>query len=270
MLNVQEPRAKRPYTVELHSRAIERVINAIRGRLDESISLGEMASVAYMSRFHFNRTFRQITGIPPRRFLSALRVEAATRMLLNTDHTVTDICLDVGYSSLGTFIRRFSEVLGVSPMRLRSLRRSSTKTLLEGLETAAHDSMVDSMPAIKGRIQTPASFSGLIFVGLFPSAIPEGAPIACAINLHAGSFLIKPVPTGCYYLLALGLPTPDSVDDYFRYESALRGGGEFVHIKEGILECADITLRAPVAIDPPILLNLPSLLNKYHGTQLPS
>src|SRR5271167_3796038 len=112
MLSTNGDKPRRSDTADFHTRAVQRVISTIRGRLDESISLTDMASVAYMSRFHFNRTFREITGLPPRRFLSALRVESATRMLLDTDHRVTDICLDVGYNSLGTFIRRFSEALG--------------------------------------------------------------------------------------------------------------------------------------------------------------
>jgi transcriptional regulator GlxA family with amidase domain len=106
VLETPQANSKRQDTLACHSLAVQRVIIAIRGRLDENISLTEMASVAYMSRYHFNRTFRQITGLPPRRFLSKLRVEAATRMLLNTNSSITEICLDVGYTSLGTFIRR--------------------------------------------------------------------------------------------------------------------------------------------------------------------
>src|SRR5262249_12407032 len=127
-------KTKRSETADLHERAVQRVICTFRERLDENISLREMAAVAYMSRYHFNRTFRQVTGLPPCRFLTKLRVEAATRMLLDTDHSVTDICLDVGYTSLGTFIRRFSDLLGISPMRLRTLRQSPSQDLLRQLE----------------------------------------------------------------------------------------------------------------------------------------
>src|SRR6516165_4782877 len=102
-VNSQIQKGKRPATADSHERAVERVICTFRDRLDENISLKEMAAVAYMSRYHFNRTFRQVTGLPPCRFLTKLRVEAATRMLLDTDHSVTDICLEVGYTSLGTF-----------------------------------------------------------------------------------------------------------------------------------------------------------------------
>jgi AraC family transcriptional regulator len=262
MLEPDNHQPKRRDTREFHSRAVQRVISRIREHLDESISLREMASVAYMSRYHFNRTFRQVTGVPPRRFLSALRVEAATRMLLNTDNTVTDICLDVGYNSLGTFIRRFSEVLGISPMKLRMLRRSSAREFLEQADGHRGSAGSSSAPAVRGRIQTPSSFSGPIFVGLFPSPIPEGAPVSCAISFQSGEYLMVSVPQGRYYVFAVGMPWPDTVKDYFRYESALRGGGEFIAVGPEAVECDDISLREALPTDPPILLNLPVLLAK--------
>ena len=253
---------KRPDTVEFHARAVQRVISTVRERLDDSISLKEMAALAYMSRFHFNRTFRQITGLPPRRFLSALRVQSATRMLLDTDHSVTDICLDVGYNSLGTFIRRFSEVLGISPMRLRSMRRSPARNLLQKAEANPQAGSAATEPTVVGRIQVPVSFSGPIFIGLFATAIPEGAPVACAIRYSPGSFQIAGAPRGHHYLFAVGLPWPDRVSDYFRHDFAPRGGGELVCVDKDIVECGEICLRPAMPTDPPILVNLPVLLSK--------
>lgn len=262
MLDIQNCNPKRMETMELHSVAIRRVISAIRSRLDENISLSEMAAVAYMSRSHFNRTFRQLTGLPPRRFLSKLRVEAATRMLLNTDTSVTDICMDVGYSSLGTFVRRFSGVLGISPSKLRMLRRSSAKNLLDHVD---RDSRVDAQSrsaAVTGRIHAPQTFSGAIFIGLFSKPIPEGAPVACATLLQPGDFEMPMVRRGRYYIFALGLQWPDSMDGFFRYESALRGGGQAITVSHESVDCGAIPLREAAATDPPVLLNLPFLLGR--------
>lgn len=264
MLNPSYKKTKRPGTLDSHERAVQRVISTLRERLDEDISLEEMASVAYMSRYHFNRTFRQVTGLPPCRFLTKLRVEAATQMLLNTDNSVTNICLEVGYTSLGTFIRRFSDLLGISPMRLRALRHSLSRDFLRQLAGGPAGPEAHPSPRVTGRVQAPPSFSGPIFTGLFPSPIAEGTPVACAINLHPGPYLISPVPHGSYYVFALGLPWPDSLDDLFRYESALRGGGELIRVREGTVGCEQILLRAPALTDPPVLLNLPVLLDRNH------
>ena len=83
--------------------------------------LDEMARIAYLSPFYFNRIFRQLTGVPPRRFHTALRIDAAKRLLLTTDLSVTEMCLEVGYQSLGTFTTHFHELVGVSPRALRRL-----------------------------------------------------------------------------------------------------------------------------------------------------
>jgi AraC family transcriptional regulator len=262
MLELHHFNPKRTDTMELHSLAVRRVISTIRSRLDQNISLSEMAAVAYMSPYHFNRTFRQVTGLPPRRFLSKLRVEAATRMLLNTDSSVTDICMDVGYTSLGTFVRRFSGVLGISPSKLRTLRSSSAKNLLDHVD---RDSRADAhcrSASVKGRIESPYGFSGAIFVGLFSKPIPEGAPVACATLLQPGEFEMPMLKKGRYYIFALGLPRPDSIDGFFRYESALRGGGQAINLSRDSVDCGTIPLREATATDPPVLLNLPFLLGK--------
>jgi AraC-like DNA-binding protein len=267
MLDPHTGTPKHQDTLEFHSLAVQRVISAIRVRLDENISLAEMASVAYMSRYHFNRIFRQVTGLPPRRFLSKLRVEAAAQMLLNTDSSVTDICLDVGYTSLGTFVRRFSDVLGISPTKLRMLRQSPAKNLLYRAISGARDAPPDQRASVTGRIQCPPSFAGPIFVGLFPAPIPEGTPVACATTLRPGSYVISGVPKGRYYVFALGLPWPESLDGFFRYEAALRGGGQLVAVNHGTLECEEIYLRTVAATDPPVLLNLPFLLGKKQESE---
>jgi AraC-like DNA-binding protein len=267
MLDSQTLKTKRPDTADLHERAVQRVICAFRERLDENISLKEMAQVAYMSRYHFNRTFRQITGLPPCSFLTKLRVEAATRMLLDTDNSVTEICLDVGYTSLGTFIRMFSHLLGISPMRLRTLRRSPSRNLLKQLQKESASAPCRPWPSVSGRVQAPISFSGPIFTGLFPTPIPEGTPVACAINMQPGSYLMSPVPNGRYYVFALGIPCPDSLDDFFRYETALRGGGQCIRVNHNAVECEEISLREAALTDPPVLLNLPFLLNKSNGAR---
>jgi AraC family transcriptional regulator len=260
-MHTEHCKPKRAGTAHGHEEAVQRVIGMIRGRLDDSISLKEMAELAYMSRFHFNRTFRQITGLPPKRFLSALRVQAATRLLLDTENSVTDICFDVGYNSLGTFIRRFSSVLGISPMKLREMRWSSVehRPVQSGADQAK---AIAKLHSLKGRVLAPPNFSGPIFIGTFPIAIPEGAPWACTIKHSSGEFEMEYVPRGSQYLFAVGLPWPDRMDDYFKHNDTLRGGGQRVFVEKEVTDCGEIILRQPVPTDPPILVNLPALLRK--------
>src|SRR4051812_16414952 len=88
-------------------RAVERAIQHMNENLSEPLTIDDLADVAMFSKFHFSRIFRNITGIPPGRFLSAVRLQEAKRLLLSTSLTVADISSQVGYSSIGTFSTRF-------------------------------------------------------------------------------------------------------------------------------------------------------------------
>jgi len=259
MLGLQNDLPKRADTAKFHSLAVGKVIHAIRENLGDNIQLGEMASLACMSPYHFNRTFRQVTGLPPRRYLGALRFEAAIKKLLETDSSIIDICMDVGYNSLGTFVRRFSDTMGMSPRRFRLFGKSLVRNLPHRLEDSERGAR-EAYPSVKGWIQSSTFFTGPIFIGLFPNAIPEGTPAACAIRFQPGPFTITNVPHGRYHLYALGMPWPKRMDEYFNYDSALRGGGEIVDVGASTVECESISLRPPNPMDAPILLNLPALL----------
>jgi AraC-like DNA-binding protein len=72
-----------------------------------------------MSDAHFIRSFRATFGETPHRYLQRRRVERSMFLLCETDRSVTDICFDVGFRSLGTFSRTFREVTGETPTSYR-------------------------------------------------------------------------------------------------------------------------------------------------------
>jgi AraC-like DNA-binding protein len=78
-----------------------------------------IAAVAHLSEAHFIRRFRAVFGETPHRYLQRRRVERAMFMLRETDRSVTDIGLDVGFRSVGTFSRTFHEIVGESPSDYR-------------------------------------------------------------------------------------------------------------------------------------------------------
>ena len=85
----------------------------------EPLDVRAVAAVAFISQAHFIRTFRTVFGETPHRYLQRRRVERSMFLLRETDRRVTDICLDVGFSSLGTFSRMFREIVGESPSAYR-------------------------------------------------------------------------------------------------------------------------------------------------------
>lgn len=263
MLEIKPPIHRSPHsrtdTVLSHYHAVERVISAMHQRLDQDFSLEEMANVAYMSPYHFNRIFRQLTGVPPCQFMSALRLESARRLLLTSKLSVTEVCFEVGYSSLGTFIRRFTDLMGLSPRRLRRLARSP-------MNPRPVQSLVSPEPVlehgpprigISGRIAAPADFAGVIFIGLFVAPIPQGRPVGCAVLDIPGPFRVAPAPDGSYYLFAAGFREETGLSPY---ETALRAGGQRIRRHNGRTEgSTDLELRPALATDPPILMTFPGL-----------
>jgi transcriptional regulator GlxA family with amidase domain len=83
------------------------------------LCIPQLAQIAEVSEAHFIRTFRGTFGETPHRYLQRRRVERAMFLLRATDRSVTDICFDVGFSSLGTFSRTFHDILGESPTAFR-------------------------------------------------------------------------------------------------------------------------------------------------------
>jgi AraC-like DNA-binding protein len=79
-----------------------------------------LASVACVSEAHFSRTFKATFGETPHRYLQRRRVERAMFLLRTGDRTVTDVCMEVGFSSLGTFSRTFRDIVGQTPTEFRA------------------------------------------------------------------------------------------------------------------------------------------------------
>jgi AraC-like DNA-binding protein len=242
-----------------HYEAVKRVIELMHERIEEPFSLQDMSRAAFISQFYFNRVFRQITGIPPHQYLYALRLAAAKRLLLTTEESVTDVCFSVGYNSLGTFTRRFTGLVGISPNRFRALTEASA-SVLQGLHTLSE--MTDAPGHfIEGHATAPEGFKGTIFLGLFSTPMPQGNPIVGTVLTQPGSFRLPAAPDGDYYILGAGLPWSEDHREYLLYESALRGGAP-VRVRGGMaVSPAVLVLRPPTPFDPPILVSLPLLLS---------
>ncbi len=88
-------------------------------RYADPLNLDDMAAAAGFSRYHFVREFRHVFGETPGAYLSRRRVERAKDLLVHANLTVTEVCMVVGFSSLGSFSRRFRELVGCSPSEYR-------------------------------------------------------------------------------------------------------------------------------------------------------
>ena len=105
--------------VEDANRRLLRARDAMDRTYAEPLDIPALARIALVSEAHFIRTFRATFGETPPRYLRRRRVERAMFLLRSTEHSVTDICMAVGFSSLGTFSRVFREVVGETPSEHR-------------------------------------------------------------------------------------------------------------------------------------------------------
>ena len=104
---------------EEENRRLLRARDAMDRTYAEPLDVPALARIACVSEAHFIRTFRATFGETPHRYLQRRRVERAMFLLRETERSVTAICLDVGFTSLGTFSRTFREIVGVSPVAYR-------------------------------------------------------------------------------------------------------------------------------------------------------
>lgn len=88
-----------------------------------------LAHVSGVSEAHFARSFKAAFGVPPHRYLLTRRIERATALLRDSDLAITDIALQTGWKSLGTFGRTFRDVTGKSPGALRTREKAARHEL---------------------------------------------------------------------------------------------------------------------------------------------
>src|SRR6187431_451612 len=101
------------------NRRLLRARDAMDRAYAEVLDVAAVAAVAHISEAHFSRSFRAVFGETPHRYLQRRRVERSMFLLRETDRSVTDVCLDVGFTSLGTFSRTFRTIVGETPSGYR-------------------------------------------------------------------------------------------------------------------------------------------------------
>lgn len=109
------------------------LLRRARDRMDRDYALPldvpTLAKAALMSPAHFSRQFRAAYGETPYSYLMTRRIERAKALLRKGDLTVTEVCMEVGCTSLGSFSSRFTELVGVSPTAYRARDHSATASV---------------------------------------------------------------------------------------------------------------------------------------------
>ena len=164
---------------------------------------------------------------------------------------------------MGSFISRFTHLVGLSPRLLR--QRAQTFEPLTGEPAELSLTTSSGIPrkrALLGQISATATFRGTIYVGLFSSPIPQGAPVRCTRLSSPGWYLLKGIADGVYYLRAAAFPVAaDLHSSLLPGEKMLVGhNASALVIRHGqVSGDADLVLHPPRLTDPPLVMGLPLL-----------
>ncbi len=203
-----------------------------------------------LSRYHFCRTFRRVTGISPTQFLSALRMEEAKNLLETTCLSVTEISIQVGYSSMSTFCTRFAASVGVSPTMYRRAGDAISELHLRP------SPLPPSGATVQGRLLSPADeqVTGPVFIGLFPERIAQGRPAGYAMLDQPDRFELTQVPCGRWHLLVHTKAGEEGLPMDGHRMIAFAGP---IIVRPATAATVDLRLRPAIPTDPPAVLALP-------------
>jgi AraC family transcriptional regulator len=246
-----------------HIKAVSKTIKYMKENINEELTSEKMAEVAGYSPYHFSRIFKDVTGVSPRHYLSALRIEAGKEHLIDsTLNSILKTVLKIGFRSMGTFSSKFKQFVGQSPKQFQK-NAVNLHHFMNNLDEFPIELVAGvKLPAVRCKVEIPEDFKGLIFVGLFPRPIPDQVPIAgSALSNTQREVTLSGVSPETYYALAAAIPWSLNPRDYLLLRKNLRGKAEeSIKISSETLAEVFIKLRDPLPYDPPILINLPRLL----------
>ena len=107
--------------------AIAKARRLIHAKLDEPISLAQLAKAAGLSESHFCRTFKEVTKLTVTDYTTRARIAWARKELLRPAARISDIAFMVGFQSLSQFNRSFSKIVGCSPTKFRETELTKAK-----------------------------------------------------------------------------------------------------------------------------------------------
>src|SRR5258708_28913897 len=227
---------------------VESAIASIWESYGEPLSLSDIAKSAILSRFHFCRVFTEATGVSPGRYLSAIRIYQAKRLLVSTSLSVTDISLAIGYNSLGSFTNRFTESVGASPTRFR--RMWGERMHADPDPGPAEQEPASSSPngTVTGLVDLPPDYAAArVYLGAFETPIiqrrPPSSMIVDTSTASPGSFRLANIPPGVWFIRAVA--EADSADpEPWTRRSLLVGGQGSVTLTADSVSQANIPLPA--------------------------
>jgi AraC family transcriptional regulator len=244
-----------------HQRLVERMTLVMRSA-EEPMTIGNLAETAGLSPFYFTRIFREYAGIPPGEFQAALRFDRAKHLLLTSPASITEICFEVGYESLGTFSARFKNLVGVGPAEFRALPNIVAD--LDFRQSIENRQPVEcpGSAVVEGEAILPDSGARSIYIGIYPDAIASSRPVTGLTLSEPGPFRLTGLPVGTWKLLSAALPySSDPLIHLLPMQNAVVASGGTLTVRNGTERFhRSLHFHEPRQYAPPVLTALPALL----------
>ncbi|MER7779697.1 AraC family transcriptional regulator [Streptomyces sp. NPDC096191] len=240
--------------------AVERAVAYMRERFGDPLTVTDIAERARLSRFHFSRAFKEETGVGPGRFLAAVRLHEAKRLIGSTSMGIAEVSVRVGYSNLGSFTDSFTAGVGLSPGRFRRLCRDAGQAPPEPQPGPRSE-----RGAVAGTVRLPEGYGNArVYLGAFATAVVQYPAVAAAVvdvpSDRPSCYTLHHVPQGDWHLLAVAVAAGTGHDPRDGWSALVGGHGTAtVSVAAGTVTSAAVRLRPERPVDPPVLLALPEL-----------
>ncbi len=103
----------------MHNTDIEKALLYIEENLDKPLTLAEVSQKCFMSKYHFTRVFKKVSGQTFKEYHNEKRIEKAKLLLSGSPLRITEVCYEVGYNDISYFNRIFRRYVGMTPSTYR-------------------------------------------------------------------------------------------------------------------------------------------------------
>ena len=231
----------------------------LRAHYREQITIDDLADDLDYSPSHLTRAFTAAAGIPPIGYLAAWRLHEAKRMLVLDGAGVADTCHEVGYTSVGTFTRRFTRAVGLAPAALRRAAETLALTSLPPVTIhAPSSSRVRVRLELSSRLRESLGPAPYQWTGMFSGAAPFGPPVVGTLR-RAVEEVELPVLATAPWLLALLVADDADVMSHIAPSAPLVGLHPVPVAPAESTPTITVPMAAAHAWQPPVLVALAAL-----------
>ncbi len=235
-----------------------RATHYLRTRFRDRVTVGDLSAHLAYSPSHLTRVFTSVVGTSPMDYLAAWRLHEAKRLLIAHRLGVAETCHEVGYTSVGTFSRRFLRDVGTAPGALRRIADRVAERTLPAVSllapAAARFRIRLDVPEEMRRALGPAPYQ---WVGTFPRPVPSGLPTSGTLRRHIDDVELPVVP-GSPWILATVFPDGASVHEQLAPTSPLVAR---LRVPESpVADSITLPVRAALPWDPAVLVALAAMV----------